>query len=944
MSIRNESATPDTSPGVDSPFQALLLEISTACREGRTLAELISLFCKATRGFFALDGVYYWRLADGEQLVGVDADGFQAERFRASTLRMSESAVAVEAVKSRHTVYANHLDPLKYPMAGDFQAKSLMAAPLIVGGDVIGAIVFLSRDDGEHFDEDLAGKATILASYLGSLIETLQRSERHRKRAEDLMALALELSASLRLPEFARSFTERVTGMLGAQAGALALSQGSSLETIVLHEPGEPSDKAQVRRLTAALSDVAAERSSALLQGDAAQLLGPGIAAALGWRDLVVVRLVGADQELLGLLCLANLDHELSQPDRNLLQAVSAHASVALENSRLFSRIAQSNKHWAEIFDSITDFIVVHDDAHRVLRVNLPLAQFIGVRPAELIGVGMRALVSIAADAGDQPCPFCRVGMEKSDEYIHPVLDRTYLVSTSRVRGALNEGLQTIHVLRDITDRREAERRYRELLDNIQEGIFFSTPEGHFVEVNDALVRMLGYDSREQLLQIDIRTELYPEPEQRRRFIEAIEKQGMVRNFEEALRRRDGTLVHTLENAFAVRDAKGVVIQYRGVMLDISEVKAFQAQLQRERDFNTKILNNTQSMILVADTAGLVSYANRRCFEHGNFRESELLGHQLLEFVAPQRREAMAAAFEAVLAGQQVNNLELPMMRPDGKLSQFSINLSPMRDERGEVNSMVAVMTDVTDAAMLQGKLMHAEKMAAVGQLVSGVAHEVNNPLTAILGFADLLLEQEDVPESAHKNLKVIVQEAQRTKTIVQNLLSFARQMPAEHRAVQVNPILRRTLQLRAYDFASHGVDIVERLRDGMPDIVGDAQQLQQVFLNIINNAYDAVRETERRGTIEVETSYVNGGIEVAFRDNGRGIQFPERIFDPFFTTKEVGKGTGLGLSICYGIVREHGGDIICHNNEGRPGATFIVRLPAAAGPAAVAAAAGAQA
>ncbi len=943
MSFRKEAATSESGRG---DIQDLLQRLSLASGEGRAFSELIRFFCKETREFFGVDGVYHWKLVDGEQLVSVEADGHRADQFRSATLRLGDPAVAVEAVKSRRTVYVNHLDPQRYPMAGDYKAASLMAAPLIVRGEVAGAIVFLSRQRTDLFSDDLAAQASILASHLGSLLETLERAEGHRKRAEDLMALALDLSASLRLPEFARSFTERVTGMLGAQAGALALSQGSSLETIVLYEPGRSTDKAEVRRLNAALSDVAAQRTAGLVQGEAAPLLGSGVAAALGWRNVAVVRLTGADNELLGLLCLADLEAEITGADRNLLQAVAAHASVALENSRLFSRIAQSNRHWAEIFDSITDFIVVHDDANRVLRVNQSLAQFIGVRPAELIGMGMRALVSITSEVGDQPCPFCRAGMEKSDEYIHPVLERTYLVSTSRVRGALNEGLQTIHVLKDITDRREAERRYRELLDNIQEGIFFSTPEGRFVEVNDALVRMLGYGSREELLQIDIRTELYPAGGQRQRFIQEIEKHGMVRNFEEALRRRDGTIVHTLQNAFAVRDSRGAIIQYRGVMLDISEVKAFQAQLQRERDFNTKILNNTQSMILVADTAGLVSYANRRCFEHGNFPEGELLGHQLIEFVAPQRREAMAAAFEAVLGGQQVDNLELPMVRIDGKLSQFSINLSPMRDERGDVNSIVAVMTDVTEAAMLQGKLMHAEKMAAVGQLVSGVAHEVNNPLTAILGFADLLLEQPDVPESAHKNLKVIVQEAQRTKTIVQNLLSFARQMPAERRAVQVNPILRRTLQLRAYDFASHGVDIVERLGSDIPEIVGDAQQLQQVFLNIINNAYDAVRETERRGTIEVETSCVNGVVEVVFRDNGRGIQFPERIFDPFFTTKEVGKGTGLGLSICYGIVREHGGDIVCHNNQGRPGATFVVRLPSAAQAVAqvTAARAGAQA
>ena len=1281
MRASKEPAKPTSPSRQDDSFQNLLLRLSLACGEGRPFGELISLFCKESRQFFAVDGVYYWKVAEPDQLVSVDADGYLADKFRASSLRLSDRAVAVEAVKTRRTVYVNHLDPKKYPMAADFQAAAVMVAPLIVAGEIIGAVVFLSRDVPDNFNEDLAAKGTILAAHLGSLIENarlmessreerrraevlvqcaqmlhavldvnavvnaltericelfqvpiatvlvrhhealemrgaaaaspelletvrrthaehgcraaaelveqvsksdqalcvriepgskdfpefittgemiaaplrttrtsgallvysgpdrtfseqersliaaiarfgalalsnaellatanaqayetqqlleisstlgstrdldrfleqfvvraasflgfarcfvglvdgtggcrvrwgatggqsqplnlkltsertkrilgsrepfwtedatedadgnqetvrqfniqqylavplvgsdarvlglfglldpidsrqitkedvrrakalgapaavaleatqnLQRSERHRKRAEDLMALALDLSASLRLPDFARSFTQRAADMLGARAAALALSQGNVLETIILYEPGASTDKSQLRRLNAAFTDLAAGQQGPLFQGDAAELLGLGIASAFGWKDVAVVRLTGADNELLGLLCLANVGRELSEADRNLLQAISGHAAVALENSRLFSRIAQSNKHWAEIFDSITDFIVVHDEANRVLRVNQSLANFIGVRPAELIGVGMRALVSIAADAGSQPCPFCRVGMERTDEFIHPVLERTYLVSTSRVRGALNEGLQTIHVLKDISDRREAERRYRELLDNIQEGIFFSTPDGRFVEVNDALVRMLGYASREELLQVDIKNELYVAPEHRKRFTDALDQHGVVRNFEETLCRKDGTIVHTLQNAFAVRDARGAVTQYRGVMLDITEAKAFQAQLQRERDFNTKILNNTQSMILVADTAGLVSYANRRCFEHGNFRESELLGHRLIEFVAPPRREAMAAAFDAVLAGQQVDNLELPMVRADGKLSQFSINFSPMRDERGDVNSIVAVMTDITDAAMLQGKLIHAEKMAAVGQLVSGVAHEVNNPLTAILGFADLLLEQEDVPESARKSLKVIVQEAQRTKTIVQNLLSFARQMPAERRPVRVNPILRRTLQLRAYDFASHGVDIVERLAEEIPDVVGDAQQLQQVFLNIINNAYDAVHESERRGAIEVETSYVNGGVEILFRDNGRGIQFPERIFDTFFTTKEVGKGTGLGLSICYGIVREHGGDITCHNNQGRPGASFVVRLPAVGQPARVpTATAGAQA
>ena len=241
-----------------------------------------------------------------------------------------------------------------------------------------------------------------------------------------------------------------------------------------------------------------------------------------------------------------------------------------------------------------------------------------------------------------------------------------------------------------------------------------------------------------------------------------------------------------------------------------------------------------------------------------------------------------------------------------------------MRDERENITSIVVVMTDITDSAELRDKLVHAEKMAAVGQLVSGVAHEVNNPLTAILGFSDLLMENPEIPENARKDLRVILQEAQRTKQIVQNLLSFARQMPPQRNAVQLNLILRRTIPTALLRFQQpRHFDIVEHLdSEDLPEVMGDAHQLQQVFLNILNNAYDAVHEVGRPARIEIMSTKSGDAVEVSFRDNGNGISHPDKIFDPFFTTKEIGKGTGLGLSICYGIVKEHGGEILCHNNS----------------------------
>src|SRR5580698_5753384 len=252
------------------------------------------------------------------------------------------------------------------------------------------------------------------------------------------------------------------------------------------------------------------------------------------------------------------------------------------------------------------------------------------------------------------------------------------------------------------------------------------------------------------------------------------------------------------------------------------------------------------------------------------YQQHQLLGRPLEDLIAPQRRQALAEAFATTRTGSQVDNLELQIVRGQD-VGRFSVNLSPMRDEQGTVTSIVVVMSDITDAATLQAKLMHAEKMAAVGQLVSGVAHEVNNPLTAILGFADLLMENPEIPETARRDLRVILQEAQRTKQIVQNLLSFARQMPPQKRPVQLNNILQRTVHLRSYDFISHGIQVVERRDDSLPQIVGDSHQLQQVFLNILNNAYDAVRETSRPARIEVVSALADSFVEISFRDNGPG-------------------------------------------------------------------------
>lgn len=228
----------------------------------------------------------------------------------------------------------------------------------------------------------------------------------------------------------------------------------------------------------------------------------------------------------------------------------------------------------------------------------------------------------------------------------------------------------------------------------------------------------------------------------------------------------------------------------------------------------------------------------------------------------------------------------------------------------------------------LQTQLVQSEKLISLGQLAAGAAHEINNPLTAILGYSDLLADDAAIPEKSRTIAGKIREQARRTKTLVQNLLSFARQVPAERTLLDLNTVVSNAVQLRALDLRSGSTKVEMQLESVLPGVRGDGNQLMQVFFNIINNAIDAMESAHGGGTLTIKTSRDRGWVVVLFSDTGPGIKEPHRVFDPFYTTKPVGKGTGLGLSICFGIVQEHGGRILCYNRQ-EGGAVFRVELPA---------------
>jgi two-component system NtrC family sensor kinase len=227
----------------------------------------------------------------------------------------------------------------------------------------------------------------------------------------------------------------------------------------------------------------------------------------------------------------------------------------------------------------------------------------------------------------------------------------------------------------------------------------------------------------------------------------------------------------------------------------------------------------------------------------------------------------------------------------------------------------------------LQAQLVQTEKLVSLGQLAAGAAHEINNPLAAILGFSDLLADDQTLPEKARCTASKIREQARRTKTLVGNLLSFARQVPPERTLLDINTVVNNAVQLRALDLRPSTARIEQQLESVLPGVRGDGNQLMQVFFNLISNAVDAM-EAHQGGVLTIKTMRDRGNVVILFSDTGTGIKEPHRVFDPFYTTKPVGKGTGLGLSICFGIVQEHSGKILCYNRQ-EGGAVFRVELPA---------------
>jgi signal transduction histidine kinase/CheY-like chemotaxis protein len=357
-----------------------------------------------------------------------------------------------------------------------------------------------------------------------------------------------------------------------------------------------------------------------------------------------------------------------------------------------------------------------------------------------------------------------------------------------------------------------------------------------------------------------------------------------------------------------------------------------------EGEFST-LLAGVESGVLVLDEAGRVRFANARLSELLGLTEappsrlrsfSDLagaLGGRLRHRERFRPPEEELAAPGNGSAGVRAVRREIELTGPDSRLVERAI--FPVRDRAGRERGWLELYRDVTGQRLLQSKLLQTEKMAAIGQLVSGIAHELNNPLTGILGYAQLLLGR-GLGRAQQGEAQKIYEEAERASRIVKNLLLFARETQPERLPVDLNEVVERALALRSYELKVEDIAVVRELDPGLPQTRADPIQLQQVVLNLLVNAEQAILEGRGHGTIRVRTAR-RGATRLALEvsDDGCGIdaRIASRIFDPFFTTKPPGVGTGLGLSIVYGIVQQHGGEITVESAPGR-GAAFTVELP----------------
>jgi len=621
------------------------------------------------------------------------------------------------------------------------------------------------------------------------------------------------------------------------------------------------------------------------------------------------------------------------------------------ERLRMEEVLRRSEEKYRTIMDEMQDSYFEVDLAGNCTFANEADCRNLGYHMEELIGMNYRAYT--AAEDAD------KVYQTFNQAYLTGQPSKTITFKIVRKDGSIGQAELSAFPLqnekgeiigfrgvgRDITERKQmeeaigqSEKRYRTILEDMKEAYFEVDLAGNYTMFNDAQCRQVGY-SREEMTGISYKVITPPD-----KVKEVFEIYNLIYRtgepidmFNSAQIRKDGTRIPVEYSVFPIRNEKGEIIGFRGVGRDIAKRLQMEEALRQSEEKYRTILENMKEAYYEMDLTGNYTFFNDALCRHLGYSREELLGMSYKVYVPPEKiKEAFEDYNQVYRTGEPAEILDVVQIRKDGKRIFVESSAAPIRNEKDEIIGFRGVIRDVSERKraeeerkQLEQRAQFASRLASVGELASGVAHEINNPLTGVIGYAHLLLARKDISRDVRRDLEIINEGAQRVAGIVKKLLAFARQTKPEQRYVNINELIRITLDLRAYELAASNIKVSLQLTRDMPMTIADPGQLQQVFLNLIINAETEMKLTHDKGKLSIKTEKINSILRITFKDTGPGIakENLETIFDPFFTTREVGQGTGLGLSVCHGIVTEHNGKIWAESELGK-GATFIIELP----------------
>jgi two-component system NtrC family sensor kinase len=606
-----------------------------------------------------------------------------------------------------------------------------------------------------------------------------------------------------------------------------------------------------------------------------------------------------------------------------------------------------------EIFQSIAelgnDGIFIFDERYQIEYANQMASEITGIPKEDLIGRNFFSVIGKEDKEFLEGTVTRGVGTgEKLCTEMNIVTSQGH-IKDAEVCIALTKSdtgdVKTYAYIRDITERKKFERdlkdseeKLRNLFERVRHGLFISSTEGKFLDCNQALLDMLGYPVKEEFLKIDIAHDLYINPEDRKVFQDRIKRDGYVKDMEVEFKKKDGDKITVLLNGHPIKDEKGEVIGYQGINLDISERKRIENELREANEFFMNLIESSVDGIIAADMKGNIFIFNKGAEALTGYKAEEVIGKAPITEIYPEgvAKEVMKKLRSPEYGGiGKLTPSQFNVVNKAGEEIPIQLSATLIYDGMGKEIASAGIFTDLRPRLKMEKKLQEthlqlvsSEKMASLGKLAAGIAHEINNPLGGILIYSSLMMEDLLEEDPRRGDLARIVQEAGRCKEIVKSLLEFARQTEPKMEPTDINRAINDGLFFLVNQALFYNIQIIKKFDPFLPFVRGNASQLKQVFMNIIVNAAEAMHGS---GTLSIATSPAldRKTVLVEFTDTGEGI--PEenlsRIFDPFFTTKEVGKGTGLGLATSYGIIEDHGGKISVRSKVGE-GTTFTIELP----------------